>query len=93
MAVAHERELGHALLGLRAQFDRWERGEISADDLNDLVHQFHQDPSREIWKRAAVAADMLRREELPDENIAQADALLFGRVTYELMEAAWREFL
>ena len=24
------------------------------------------------------------------ENIAQADALLFGRVTYELMEAAWR---
>jgi len=25
------------------------------------------------------------------ENIAQADALLFGRVTYEMMEAAWRE--
>ena len=24
------------------------------------------------------------------QNIAQADALLFGRVTYELMEAAWR---
>jgi dihydrofolate reductase len=24
------------------------------------------------------------------ENIAQADALLFGRVTYEMMEAAWR---
>jgi dihydrofolate reductase len=24
------------------------------------------------------------------ENIAQADALLFGRVTYKMMEAAWR---
>jgi dihydrofolate reductase len=24
------------------------------------------------------------------ENIAQADALLFGRVIYEMMEAAWR---
>jgi dihydrofolate reductase len=24
------------------------------------------------------------------ENIEQADALLFGRVTYEMMEAAWR---
>ena len=24
------------------------------------------------------------------EGIAQADALLFGRVTYEMMEAAWR---
>ena len=38
------------------------------------------------------------REGLPDEalhrhfaeRIAQADALLFGRVTYEMMEAAWR---
>jgi dihydrofolate reductase len=25
------------------------------------------------------------------ENLARADALLFGRVTYEMMEAAWRE--
>ena len=25
------------------------------------------------------------------KNIAQADALLFGRVTYEMMEAAWRQ--
>jgi dihydrofolate reductase len=24
------------------------------------------------------------------ENLAQADALLYGRVTYEMMEAAWR---
>jgi dihydrofolate reductase len=38
------------------------------------------------------------REMIPDEdlhrhaaeNIAQADALLFGRVTYQMMEAAWR---
>ena len=26
------------------------------------------------------------------ENIGRADALLFGRVTYELMEAGWRPF-
>jgi dihydrofolate reductase len=24
------------------------------------------------------------------ENLEQADALLFGRVTYQMMEAAWR---
>ena len=24
------------------------------------------------------------------ENLAEADALLFGRVTYQMMEAAWR---
>ena len=34
-------------------------------------------PDEELHRRAA-------------ENIARADALLFGRVTYEMMEAAWR---
>ena len=24
------------------------------------------------------------------ENLEQADALLFGRITYQMMEAAWR---
>jgi dihydrofolate reductase len=39
---------------------------------------------------------ILRDEELQElhrhhtANLAQADALLFGRVTYEMMEAAWR---
>ena len=37
--------------------------------------------------------EMLADEELhrhAAETLAQADALLFGRVTYEMMEAAWR---
>jgi dihydrofolate reductase len=35
-----------------------------------------------------IADEDLHRHAL--ENINQADALLFGRVTYEMMEAAWR---
>jgi dihydrofolate reductase len=38
--------------------------------------------------RAIIADEDLHRHAA--ENIAQADALLFGRVTYEMMEAAWR---
>src|SRR5262245_1647530 len=38
--------------------------------------------------RVMVADEDLHRH--ATENIAQADALLFGRVTYELMEAGWR---
>src|SRR5207248_10778129 len=38
--------------------------------------------------RAIPADEKLHRHAM--ENIAQADALLFGRVTYEMMEAAWR---
>ena len=38
--------------------------------------------------RAVIADEDLHRHAA--ENLAQADALLFGRVTYEMMEAAWR---
>ncbi len=38
--------------------------------------------------RAASPDEDLHRH--ATENLAQADALLFGRVTYEMMEAAWR---
>ena len=38
--------------------------------------------------RAVSADEDLHRHSA--ENLAQADALLFGRVTYEMMEAAWR---
>src|SRR5438132_7567786 len=38
--------------------------------------------------RAIPADEDLHRHAV--ENLNQADALLFGRVTYELMESAWR---
>ena len=38
--------------------------------------------------REMIADEDLHRHAV--ENLAQADALLFGRVTYEMMEAAWR---
>ncbi len=38
--------------------------------------------------RAMVADEDLHRHAV--ENLEQADALLFGRVTYEMMEAGWR---
>jgi dihydrofolate reductase len=38
--------------------------------------------------RVGIVDEDLHRHAV--ENIAQADALLFGRVTYEMMEAAWR---
>jgi len=38
--------------------------------------------------RVMIADEELHRRAA--ENLEQADALLFGRVTYEMMEAAWR---
>jgi len=86
-AVAHDRELSKALLELHAHFDRWKRGEITAWDLNDLIHRFHDGASREIWKTyatnrlepavaIAVATDVLRREELPPELLQHLAGLV-----------------
>jgi dihydrofolate reductase len=38
--------------------------------------------------REGIADEDIHRHAM--ENIAQADALLFGRVTYQMMEEAWR---
>src|SRR5512135_3088106 len=38
--------------------------------------------------REVLADEELHRH--ATENLARADALLFGRVTYEMMESAWR---
>jgi hypothetical protein len=76
--IAHERDLRKALGELRGQFVRWEHGKIDSFELNERVHRFHQETSREIWKRYAtthlepavafaVAAGVLRKEELPSE--------------------------
>lgn len=85
--IAHDRDLRQALGDLRLHFDRWGRGEITAFELNDLVHQFHQHTSREIWKRyatthlepavaSAVAAGVLRRDELPVELVQHLASLI-----------------
>ena len=50
-------------------------------------------PSTSRWTDAATIAQIPADEELHRhavENLQQADGLLFGRVTYEMMEAAWR---
>src|SRR5262245_5576961 len=42
-AVAHERELDRALDVLREQFDRRARGELTALELSEQIHHFHQE--------------------------------------------------
>lgn len=85
--IAHDRDLRKALGELRAQFGLWERGEIDSFDLNERVHRFHEDTSRDIWKRyatthlepavaSAVATGVLAREELPAELLLHIKGLI-----------------
>jgi len=85
--IAHDRDLRKALGELLTQFQRWDRGEIDSFELNERVHRFHQDISREIWKRyaathlepavaSAAAAGVLRKEELPSELLHHIAGLI-----------------
>ena len=52
-------------------------------------------PSMSRWTGVAIIVHRCQTDEEElhrywAEKLAQADALLFGRVTYEMMEAAWR---
>ena len=86
-AIAHNRELSRALQELHSDFDRWEKGEISALQLNGQIHEFHQGPSREIWVKysthdgeaglaAAVVTGVIRKEEVPDDLLKHLEPLI-----------------
>ncbi len=48
---AYEAALARELADLHVQFHRWETGELSAFDLSDEIHRFHNGPSRELYNR------------------------------------------
>jgi hypothetical protein len=75
MSVAYERELTRELTQLAARFDDWRAGKIEAGELHDLIHQYHQGPGLEIYKRydfrdvdwtvaRAVALGLLSEDEI-----------------------------
>jgi hypothetical protein len=50
-ALAYQRELDAELGKLEAEFRRWRSGELSPHELSDLIHAFHNGPSRELFSR------------------------------------------
>lgn len=49
--LAWERELEEALRPLGEDFDAWRKGKISAFELSDRIHKFHNGRSRELFTR------------------------------------------
>src|SRR5688572_9828025 len=77
-AIAHERELGAALKNLHGHFARWQAGEITAWDLNELIHAHHNGISRELYTlysggnlqasvARALAKNVIRWDEVKDD--------------------------
>jgi hypothetical protein len=77
-AKAHEEELRRALTPLANAFERWARREIDSFELSDLVHDFHQGPSRDLFVRYtrsphdatvayAIVTGLINRQEVPED--------------------------
>jgi hypothetical protein len=80
---AHCYELGEALAHLYAEFGKWGGDGMSAFDLNDKIHEFHDGISRDLYKtyvlsnpEMAVAIGIFRKAIDPD----RLDAELRGKI-------------
>jgi len=47
--LAYERDLAAELARVEAAFRRWRANEVDAFELSDLIHQFHEGPSRRLF--------------------------------------------
>jgi hypothetical protein len=85
---AHEEALRRALTDLKKDFDRWERGELDAFELEQQIHKFHQGPARELYVRfatnsmlelqvaAAIHEGLIDEESVPAEVMPYLEAAL-----------------
>jgi len=73
--LAYQRDLDAELAKLEAEFQKWRAGELSGHDLSDLIHAFHQGPSRELFKaydhrfREFAVASAIRRGVLSETEV------------------------
>ena len=69
--LIYQRHLQEALLQLDQHFIDWKAGKIDAFTLEHKIHQFHQGPSRELYKHFATSPKNLH-------DIQVAHALIDG---------------
>lgn len=88
IGIAYSRELNHHLNNLAQRFDEWRQNTLDCWELNDLIHQFHDGISRDLYKTysysndqvflisRALALGFLKKDELSKELNELADVLL-----------------
>src|SRR3990172_1874377 len=66
------------LASLADAFDQWKEGKVSSDQIHDMIHEFHQGSSRELFSRYnpkmhestiahAIVAGIFDRNKVPPE--------------------------
>jgi hypothetical protein len=82
--TAYDRELSACLRELLSHFHDWEARRIDSFQLSDLIHKFHDGPSRELYKiftgmkpaelvARAIVHGLLKREEVPSQLLMKLE--------------------
>ena len=86
-SLAHERELQIALAELETQFASWRAGTLTALELTEKVHQFHDGASRDLYQRYvagepawAVAYAIIKSHVSKEEAGPEAMEFLASRI-------------
>lgn len=81
---AYENELSKCLMVLDEQFGKWKSGKINVWQLSDLIHQFHDGDSRELYKYYVYGKD---------HPLQVAYAIRNGYLSMEDVEESCRGFV
>jgi hypothetical protein len=83
--IAYERDLSGELAKLESAFARWRGGEIDAFELSEVIHRFHQGPSRELFSKYDhsnlewAVAHAIHRGVITEEEAGAEATELLGR--------------
>ena len=90
---AHARALARAMSELRERFQRWSGSEDGVFEVNDFVHKFHNETSRELYTRYVTAPaefaviDALRHGILRLEEVGEELVVAIGFMVEDIKSA------
>jgi len=75
--MAYNRELAKALEALEKNFLRWRKGKISAFELSDLIHKFHNGVAHNLWSFYEMGhAELIVRHAIAEGIILKTEVSL-----------------
>ncbi len=72
--LAYERDLSKALKSLEDKFKQWKENKITAFELSDFIHKFHNGIARDLWSFYTNGyTDMIVAPAIADGLISKAE--------------------
>ncbi|MFZ2357682.1 MAG: hypothetical protein WAW67_07695 [Candidatus Omnitrophota bacterium] len=95
--LAYERELAKALEAIEEKFRQWKKNRITAFELSDHIHEFHNGISRDLWSfyttghvelsvKHAIAEGIILETEISSGILEKLNITLSERCRMKLKE-------